>query len=121
MRIAWPSRATRSSGPTRCPSVAARPLTVMRPAAISASMSRREPCPARASALCSRSAGARGPLRGALLGLGGLAGLGGRRSGRLGLRELKGFSDLFERRQLLQRAQPEVVEELLGGREQGRA
>ena len=50
-----PSTAMRSLSATRSPSVAALPLTVMRPARIQRSISRREPRPRAASTLCSFS------------------------------------------------------------------
>src|SRR5436309_2654444 len=109
-----PSTAISSPTAARSPSLAARPPTVTRPASIQDSISRREPRPAAASSFWSRSAfGAGG---GGGLGFGGGfgicrpdAGLGGR--DRL---KLEGLGDFFERRQLLERAQPEVVEEFAG-------
>jgi hypothetical protein len=96
--------------------LATLPFTLTRPASIQVSISRREPNPAAASSFCNRSAvGAGGGLL--LLGLffadcGFCFCLGFGRGNHL---ELEGLGDLFERRQLLQRAQAEVVEEL-GGR-----
>src|SRR5262252_5772240 len=114
-RTGRPSSTTRSAGPTRCPSAARAPFTVTRPPAMAASMARREPTPARARTLCSFSAGPELDAR--------LGGLGGRLCGLLGrllgrgrgdLREIKRLDDVFERGQLLERAQPQVVQEKLG-------
>src|ERR1700693_4353481 len=102
----------RSFGAIRFPTVARAPFTVIRPAAMAASMSRREPRPERARAVCTFSDGPaeRGWAR--LRGDDGLVGS-GRRSGRRGLRDFKRFDDFFQRRQLLQRAQPQIIEESL--------
>src|SRR5688572_18412616 len=129
--MVFPSRATRSEGRARSPSLATRPLTLTRPASIQASMPRREPSPAAASSFCSRSPSAGGSAAGAggALGFGLGAGFrpfssGGfgdaRSSGRFGGLlggglKLESLRDFLERRQLLERAQPEVVEELPGG------
>src|SRR5882672_4790597 len=114
-RTGRPSRTTRSAGFTLCPRAARAPLTVMRPDAIAASMARREPSPERARTLCSFSAGP-GGLDGA--GLGRLCGFVRRRlrGGCGDLREVKRLCDVFQRRQLFERAQTEVVEKCLGGR-----
>src|SRR3970282_1747583 len=98
-----PSSSIRSPVPARSPSRAGAPFRLTRPAAIQASICRREPWPAAASSFCRRSACGR---------LVGGFGDGGDRRG-LKLQRLGNF---LERRQLLQRAQPEVVEGgLLGG------
>src|SRR2546425_1901687 len=103
-----------SAGSARSPSLAVRPATQTRPASIQDSISRREPWPAAARSFCSRSprslaVGSGGGLF--RLGIGGsLPGVGHHRT-----LELKGLGDFLERRQLLQRAQPEVVEKLAGG------
>src|SRR5579862_7423477 len=101
--ISLPSRRIRSPGLARSPSFAVWPRTVTRPAVIQVSISLREPKPAAASSLCSRSA-----LLGAVCGgfVGG--GLGGRRL------KLQRPGDFLQRRQLLQRAQTEVIEKCLG-------
>src|SRR5689334_3272580 len=99
-----PSSATRSFGFTRCPSVARAPFTRTRPEAITASISRREPNPERASTLCSFSPGPAKLGRARLSGLGGFVRL---RGGRRGLREVKRLDNVFQRRELLKRAQPE--------------
>src|SRR5262245_13398266 len=120
-RTGWPSTTMRSCGRTRCPSAARAPVTGTRPAAMAASMARREPAPERARTLCSFSAGPE--LDGARLdGLcGGLCGLFRRRLGERGdLREIKRLDDVFQGRQLLQGAQPQVIEENLGGAVKGR-
>src|SRR5712671_6500798 len=136
--IGLPSTVTTSPGVARSPSFARRAPTLTRPASIQVSISRREPRPAAARTFCSRSpcnAGsvARGLAAGASGGLAagpgtgffGLGGLGGRRFlsfNDLGLRwgELEGLRDVRERRQLLQRTQAEVVEELPRGGVEGR-
>src|SRR2546430_11477214 len=103
-----------SAGVARSPSLAVRPATQTRPGSIQDSISRREPWPAAARSFCSRSprglaVGSGGGLF--RLGIGGsLPGVGYRRT-----LELKGPGDFLERRQLLQRAQPEIVEKLAGG------
>src|SRR6185436_2281929 len=116
-----------SEGRARAPNFAIFPETAIRPAAIQVSISRREPRPAAASSFCSRtpstdglSAGPAGSAAGAggALGFGLCAGFFARNSGRFdggrirplgcGLK-LEGLRDLLERRQLLERAQPEVV------------
>src|SRR5262245_31378025 len=108
--MGFPSTATVSEGPARSPSLATFPLTVIRPAAIQTSISRRDPRPAAASSFCSRSAvGAGGRLL--LLFRFPDSGLGARRHHG----QLEGLGDLFQRRQLFERAQPEVVEEPGGG------
>src|SRR5882672_7485278 len=125
-RIGFPSTRTRSRGPTRWPKAARAPLTLTRPAAIAASIARREPAPERARTFCSFSAGP--VLDGAGLGrlcgglVAALSGLFGRRLrvGRGDLREIKGFDYVFQRRQLFERAQAQVVQEGLGGAIQGR-
>src|SRR5688572_27528123 len=106
-----PSSSIAAPGTARSPRVATRPWIVMRPAAIHASISRREPKPAAASSFWIRSA--RGSVRcGADGGRGDGAGLflGCRRGGGF---ERKGLGDLRERRQLGERAQPEIVKESL--------
>src|SRR5262252_6494297 len=122
-RTGRPSTATRSPGATLAPRVARAPFSVTRPAVIAASMARREPNPERARTLCSFSA--RAALGGARLGglCGGRCGLFERRldGGRGDLRELKRLDDVFQGRQLLERSQPEVVQEGLGGPVEGRA
>src|SRR6478752_9175487 len=124
-----PSREIASPARARSPSLAVLPPTPTRPASIQVSISRREPKPAAASSFCSRSAPAGGSAAGAGalgcgLGAGFALGSGGfgftRRSGRFGGRcvgwfKLEGLRDLLERRELLERTQPEVVEEFLGG------
>src|SRR5256885_2476425 len=103
-----------SAGSARSPSLAVRPATQTRPASIQDSISRREPWPAAARSFCSRSprglaVGSGGGLF--RLGIGGsLPGVGYRRA-----LELKGSGDFLERRQLLQRVQPAIVEQLAGG------
>src|SRR4051795_8420369 len=99
-----PSTAIWSPAPARSPSLATAPLTVMRPASIQDSISRREPRPAAASTFWRRSAF-------------GACGLLSFRVGRADARfrrgdglELQRFRDFLERRQLFQRAQAEVVE-----------
>src|SRR5581483_7809951 len=114
---AFPSTRTSSPGAARSPSFATRPRTETRPAAIQDSISRREPSPAAASSFWSRSAvGAGGGFFRAGFWISGF------RLGRpdLGIRHglrLEGerLRDLLERRQLLQRAQAELVQELAGG------
>src|SRR5690242_9986458 len=118
-----PSSESASPGRARSPSFATRPPTVTRPAAIQDSISRREPRPAAASSFWRRSAfGAGG---GGWLGFGFGRGVGvGRPDARLGGRDgLKGerLRDFFERRQLFERAQPEVVKEFTGGGVERRA
>src|SRR5437016_1508567 len=109
-----PSTAISSPTVARSPSLAARPPTVTRPASIQDSISRREPRPAPASSFWSRSAFRSGGCFG--FGVGGAdAGFGGR--DRL---KLEGLGDFLERRQLLERAQAEVVEELAGRGVKGR-
>src|SRR5712671_3971948 len=108
-----PSTATSSPGSARSPSLATRPPTVTRPASIQDSMVRREPRPAAASSFCSRSARFSASGTGGCFGFG----VGGTGAGFGGLDRLKleGLGDFLERRQLLERAQAEVVEELAGG------
>src|SRR5262245_48355503 len=111
-----PSTRTASPGLALSPSLATSPFTVTRPAAIQPSISRREPRPAAASNFCSRSAvGASGGLF--FLRIFPDRGFRSRRNDF----ELEGLRDLCQRRQLLQRAQPEIVEELGGRRVQRRA
>src|ERR1044071_3230816 len=119
-----PSRVIWSEGFARSPSFETFPETAMRPASIQVSISRREPRPAAASSFCSRSP--RGSRTGSAAGAGGALGFGlgagffalsqGRfgGGGRCGLK-LESMRYLLERRQLFERAQAEVVEELLGG------
>src|SRR5207244_3571001 len=109
-----PSTAISSPAAPRSPSLATRPPTVTRPASIQDSISRREPRPAPASSFWGRSAFRSGGCFG--FGVGGAdAGFGGR--DRL---KLEGLGDFLERRQLLERAQAEVVEELAGRGVKGR-
>src|SRR5436305_405024 len=111
-----PSTATASPGVARSPSCAMRPPSVTVPASIQDSISRREPRPAAASRFWRRSAFGAGGGGGFGFGLGGLgvgradAGFGGRD----GLK-LQSLRDFLERRQLLEGAQAEIVEELAGG------
>src|SRR5712671_4586396 len=132
-----PSTATSSPGVARSPSFATRPPTVTRRASIQVSISRLEPRPAAARTFCSRSPCNAGSAAGGLTadapgglaagpcaGFFGLGGLGGRRFlsfNDLGLRrrQLQGLGDFLERRQLLERAQAEVVEELPRGGVEG--
>src|SRR6266850_2578447 len=113
----FPSTAISSPGPARAPRLATAPLTLTRPAAIQVSISRRDPRPAAArifwmrspgSAACGLAVGAGSLARLVVLDRTGL-GFADLLDGR-GLK-LKGRGDLLERRQLLERAQPEVVEE----------
>src|SRR6266513_2452674 len=104
-----------SPGSARSPSLAVRPATDTRPASIQDSISRREPYPAAARSFCSRwprcglAVGSGGGFF--RLGIGGsLPGVGHRRT-----LELNGFGDFLKRRQLLQGAQPEIVEKLARG------
>jgi hypothetical protein len=61
--IGFPSSSMESDGPARSPSLARRPFTLIRPAEIQISISRREPRPAAASSFWIRSAvGAGGGL-----------------------------------------------------------
>src|SRR5207253_242117 len=107
------------------PSFAVRPPTVTRPASIHVSIARREPSPAAASSFCSRSPRGNASADGAGSGFFGLGcGLGGVlffNGLRRGLVELQGFRDLFERRQLLEGSQAEIVQELAGRRVKRRA
>src|SRR5258706_8151045 len=120
-----------------------RPSTATRPASIQDSISRREPRPAAASSFSSLSprgstavlAGLTAAFAGSAAALAGLAAgsgagfrffrsfggfvadfrFGGRGLGGGGGFNLEGLGDFFERRQLLQRAQAQVVQELAGG------
>src|ERR1041385_761957 len=109
---------TISEGKARSPSFAILPPTATRPASIPPSISRRDPSPAAARSFCSRSAvGAPDGLAvGPCGGLGSLRsvffGTDSRFRGGGGWFKGKSLGDFLERRQLLQRAQPEVVEEL---------
>src|SRR3954454_7518045 len=125
---ARPSTAIASLEAARSPSWATRPATLTRPAAIQVSISRREPRPARASSFCRRS-GCSLPFSaggGADFGFGlgepfsfgdGFR-IGGTHTGFSGRSRLECecLGDLLERRQLLERAQAKVVEELARGR-----
>src|SRR6185369_16162988 len=111
----FPSTAMESEIRARSPSLATRPPSVTLPASIQPSICRREPRPAAASSFCSRSprgsaVGSGGGFRLPCASFGFLAGDGGWRGGRRFKRE--GLGDFLKRRQLFQRAQPEVVEEL---------
>src|SRR5204863_1188975 len=113
-----------SPGAARSPSLATRPATVTRPAAIHDSISRRDPRPAAASTFWRRSAfcaGGGGFGFGFGFGVGfRIGGAHARFSGRARL-ERERLGDFLERRQLLERAQAEVVEELARGRVKRRA
>src|SRR3954471_12667657 len=107
---ALPSTAIWSPAPARSPSLATAPLTVMRPASIQDSISRREPRPAAGSTFCRRSAFFTGGY------LGFRVGREDARCGRGNGLKLQGLRDFLQGRQLFQRAHPQVVEELPGGR-----
>src|SRR5512139_4324504 len=109
-----PSRRTVSPGSARSPSFATCPRTVTRPALIQVSISRREPKPAAASSFWILSPA--GLLEGGAGGDGGLLGRFIRRRLRGGGLELQRARDLLQRRQLLERAQAQIVEEGLRGR-----
>src|SRR5512134_4084506 len=119
-----PSTLTRSADETRWPSVAGASFTVTRPAPIHTSMSRREPRPERARTFWSfsvgvggaamRRSGGGGDGRSPGLLVDRVVGRGGRR-GFAGRGQLEALADFFKGRQLLQRAQAEVVEEFPGG------
>src|SRR6185503_4836494 len=106
--ISFPSSRIKSPGPARSPSFAVWPRTITLPAVIQVSISLREPKPAAASSFCNRSPawllGGAGGWRGGFVG--GLPNL----RGGCGLK-LESARNFLERRQLLQRAQSEVVEE----------
>src|SRR6059058_4028480 len=109
-----PSTAISSPGRARSPNCARRPPIVTRPASIHDSISRREPKPAAARSFCRRSAFRAGGGAGLGVGFGGgfrVRGPGARLGGRDGFKRER-LRDLLERRQLLERAQAEVVEEL---------
>src|ERR1044071_3826911 len=89
------------------------PLTATRPASIQPSISRRDPSPAAARAFCSRSAVRAGGGLWLLLVVGFFGTDSRFRGGWRGFKR-EGLGDFLERRQLFQRAQPEVVEELPG-------
>src|SRR5438874_11229873 len=109
-RTGLPSTAILSAAPARSPSLATEPLTVMRPASIQDSISRREPRPAAARTFWSRSAFCTGGSLGF-----GVGRADARFGGGDGL-ELQRLRDFLEGRQLFQRAQPEIVEGVPGGR-----
>src|SRR3954470_7636379 len=117
-----PSTVMSSPGAARSPSLATRPARVTRPAAIHDSISRRDPRPAAASTFCRRSAFcAGGGGFGFGFGVGfRIGGAHARFSGRARL-ERERLGDFLERRELLERAQAEVVEELTRGRVKRRA
>src|SRR3954467_11371351 len=101
-----PSTAITSFAPPRSPSLASAPLTVTRPASIQDSISRREPRPAAATTFWIRSAFGAGGLFRFRVGWADARFCGGYRL------ELQRLRDFLERRQLLQRGQSQVVEEL---------
>src|SRR6266513_1852578 len=113
-RTGLPSMAISSPPSARSPSLAVRPETETRPASIQDSIARREPWPAAARSFCSRSPCGLAVGSGGCffrLGIGGsLPGVGHRKT-----LELNGFGDFLKRRQLLQGAQPEIVEKLARG------
>src|SRR5882724_307455 len=116
-RTGLPSTVILSTGPARSPSLATEPLTLMRPASIQDSISRREPRPAAARTFWSRSAFCTCPLAFSACGLlrFRVGWAGARFGGGDGLK-LQRLRDFLEGRQLFQRAQPEVIEEFPGGR-----
>src|SRR6185295_11255986 len=111
--ISLPSSSIKSPGAARSPSFATRPRTMTRPAVIQVSICLREPKPAAASSFCSRS-----PVKSACAAGGWCSRFVGGGLGRRGFK-LEGPGDFLQRRQLLQREEPEVIEEGLGRRVEG--